>query len=169
MTICIFTAATSPADELGGEEREEAEKDMSRRSLSLCLLILRMFAHRLSCGWSGDLSCLVFWWEKIYSRVKKSREWLEDETDRGGEEEKQERRAVGGRPCHQSRRVMVGEVKIKAHRRRLAPQPRLNPLPCPSVVLVTCVCVCVCVCVGWVGGEWRVRDISGVCTGESQV
>ena len=29
MTICIFTAATSPADELGGEEREEAEKDMS--------------------------------------------------------------------------------------------------------------------------------------------
>ena len=59
-TICIFTAATSPADELGGEEREEAEKDVSRRILSLCLLILRMFAHRLSYGLSEDLLCLVF-------------------------------------------------------------------------------------------------------------
>ena len=46
-------------------------------------------------------------------------------------EKKKTRRAAGGHLCHQLQRVIVGEVKIKACGRRLAPQPRLNSLPCP--------------------------------------
>lgn len=71
----------------------------------------------------------------------------------GGQTE-EERHTAGGHLCHQLQRVMVGEVKIKACRRRLAPQPRLNPPPLPSVVFVGCVWVCACVM-----GE---GDLSGV-------
>lgn len=60
--------------------------------------------------------------------------------------------SMGGLLCLWSQRVLVGEVKIKARRCRLAPQPRLGPPPLPSVMLVTCVNESVCVCACGMGG-----------------
>lgn len=52
--------------------------------------------------------------------------------------------------CRPLQRVMVGEVKIKARRRRLAPQPRLNPLF--ALAGVDGLCKHACVCAGFWGG-----------------
>lgn len=56
--------------------------------------------------------------------------------------------AERGLLCLWSQRVLVGEVKIKARRCRLAPQPRLGPPPDAGdlrLIIVKCVCVHECV------------------------
>lgn len=57
--------------------------------------------------------------------------------------------AERGLSCLWSQRVLVGEVKIKARRCRLAPQPRLGPPPDAGdlqLIIVRCVSVCTSVC-----------------------
>lgn len=64
-----------------------------------------------------------------YNTVKHRRALLSGDPNKGAQR-------GGNRRRHQEatcQRVLVGEVQIKAHRWRLAPQPRLDPFP-PTVI-----------------------------------
>lgn len=178
-----------PADELG---RVQHGGGLDKEIPPLCFKCLLFICYTL---WrlNANLSCLVvcvhtgqkkktgFVWNPNKSKKSKActsemgMSWVRRQDSSGADRRRENRRAAGGRSCHQWQRIMVGEVKIKARGRRLAPQPWLSP---PSLALIgvtdlkmynMCECRMLFLRGGGYGGGLRGMEICKWVTGVAAV